>query len=236
MGWFAVFAKAPQAGFVKTRLCPPLDTGAAAELYRAMLWDTVEESARSVKGTSWRLVLAVHPPDASGSLARAAPAGTKVVAQRGADLGARMSHLARSAAAAGVSALVLRGSDSPTMSRALITTALQSPAEVDVALSPDPDGGYNLAALSARALRRGFAAPHDLFAHPMSTGAVLEETRARARRADLVVRILAESFDVDRSHDLRRLSLLRGEAALRCPRTLACMEELGLRGSAALPA
>ena len=38
----AIFAKAPIAGQVKTRLCPPLTHTQAAELFRCFLLDTVE--------------------------------------------------------------------------------------------------------------------------------------------------------------------------------------------------
>src|SRR5437763_14465872 len=40
-----VMAKAPRPGAVKTRLCPPLTPGLAADLYRAFLRDTLATAA-----------------------------------------------------------------------------------------------------------------------------------------------------------------------------------------------
>ncbi|HKB15178.1 MAG TPA: glycosyltransferase, partial [Planctomycetota bacterium] len=42
----AVFAKAPEPGKVKTRLCPPLSPEGAASLYRALLGDTLWRMGR----------------------------------------------------------------------------------------------------------------------------------------------------------------------------------------------
>jgi len=225
-GWLVVFAKAPEAGRVKTRLCPPFDPAVASEFYRAMLWDVLDISARVVRGISWQLVLALHPPDACPALSRMCPPGTLVTAQHGLDLGARMAHMARAAAAAGIDGLVLRGSDSPATPTTLLRQALASTATTDVAFSPDPDGGYNLIALSRFALRRVFGFPHHLFSHSMSHASVLAETRSRAERASLGVELLDPSFDVDRAPDLDRLRVLSGRAAAFCPRTLAQLAEL----------
>ena len=89
------------------------------------------------------------PPEACGRLARRAPPGFRVRAQRGADLGARMERAAAEVAAAGGAPLLLRGSDSPALGAQELRAALAALAEADLALSPDPDGGYNLVALRA---------------------------------------------------------------------------------------
>ncbi|MGH7408768.1 MAG: TIGR04282 family arsenosugar biosynthesis glycosyltransferase, partial [Candidatus Methylomirabilales bacterium] len=39
----SIMAKAPRAGEVKTRLCPPLSATEAAELYRCFLLDKIEQ-------------------------------------------------------------------------------------------------------------------------------------------------------------------------------------------------
>ena len=227
-GWLVVFAKAPRPGAVKTRLCPPLDPCAAAELYRAMLRDVLAESARAATGVGFELVVAVDPPEAMRGFRAHCPPDARIVAQRGADLGARMSHVARCAAAEGVGRLLLRGSDSPGLSARQLSAALTQLHGADLVLSPDPDGGYNLAVLSRRALRRGFEPGRDLFRHEMSTERVLRDTLRRAAAAGLRGALASESFDIDRVEDLCRLdraAAANGDGApCPCPRTLSYVE------------
>ena len=83
----AIMAKAPRAGAVKTRLCPPLRPPEAAELARCFLLDAVDRVA-AVAGV--RPVLAYAPVEARGEFESIAP-GFALLAQQGEDLGARMS-------------------------------------------------------------------------------------------------------------------------------------------------
>jgi rSAM/selenodomain-associated transferase 1 len=223
-GWLVVFARRPQAGRVKTRLCPPLSPGQAAELYHCLLADALEESARAARALGLAPVLAVDPPEACAELAASAPPGFRALAQCGRDLGARMVHVGRQAAGAGAACALLRGSDSPALGLPALREALAALAHADVALSPDRDGGYGLVALGARALLRGLGGAA-LFAHPMSTPSVLDDTTGRAERLGLRVAHVAPGFDIDRFEDLRALAALRHtNATLPCPRTLALLD------------
>lgn len=223
-GWLVVFAKRPAAGLVKTRLCPPLSPSQAAELYGCLLADVLEESGRAARALGLAPVVAVDPPDACAEIVAAAPSGFRAVAQRGPDLGARMAHVARTAAAAGARCALLRGSDSPTLALPALREAVQALASSDVAVSPDRDGGYGLVALGARALLRGFAGAA-LFDHPMSTPTVLADTEERALRSGLRVARIAQGFDVDRFEDLQLLAAERHKGATTaCPRTLALLD------------
>jgi rSAM/selenodomain-associated transferase 1 len=216
-----VFAKRPEAGAVKTRMCPPLAPEQAAELYAAMLGDVLEttrEAARRANAQAW---LAVHPPGAVGAMAATSPPGFAVLAQHGADLAERMAHAAASAAAAGFERILLRGSDSPALPGERLLEGLDALADADLAVGPDRDGGYGWIAL-----RRPVAG---LFEHPMSTGSVLEDTLSNARAAGLRVRTLEPHFDLDAAADLAHLADLRREGrADACPRTLAMLDARGL--------
>jgi hypothetical protein len=219
-----VFAKRPEPGRVKTRLCPPLSPAQAAELYRCLLADALDESARAARALGLAPVLAVEPAEACAELAAEAPSGFRAIAQAGPDLGARMTRVARQAAAAGAPCALLRGSDSPALALATLRDAVRALADADLALSPDRDGGYGLVALGARALLHGLGSPA-LFDHPMSTPTVLADTVERARRLGLRVARLAAGFDLDRFDDLRRLAAERhGNVMLPCPRTLALLD------------
>lgn len=220
-GVLVVFARAPRVGEVKTRMTPPLAPAEAAALYACMLDDVLEASAALAGEHGLEPVLAAHPAEACAELARRTPRSFRVVAQRGRDLGERMAWAVAEAAAGGATPVVLRGSDSPALAAPVLRAALEALREADLALSPDRDGGYQLVAL-----RR--PAP-GLFAHPMGTPAVLEDTLSRARGLGLRVRLVPPGFDLDTVEDLRWLAeARRGGLAVGCRRTLALLDDANL--------
>lgn len=220
-GAIVVFAKVPRPGLVKTRMCPPLDPEEAARLYTAMLEDVLEVTLHMARSLDLAPVLTVHPADGLAELAHRAPSGYRIVAQRGHDLSERMAWAIAEAAAAGASPILIRGSDSPALDFPVARTALAALSEVDVAIAPDVDGGYNL--LAVRAPQPG------LFDHPMSTGTVLADTLGRAAELDLRTRVLAETFDLDTVEDLALLAGRRSEIDCHaCHRTLAYLDDRNL--------
>jgi hypothetical protein len=218
-GVLIVFAKRPEPGRVKTRLCPPFTHEQAAAFYARMLEDVLETSLRAAAQLGLEAVLALHPPDAAATLP--APPGLRVVAQRGADLGERMEDALGRELAAGRGPVLLRGSDSPTLGLATLGAALEALASRDLVLCPDRDGGYDLIGLARPA--------PGLFAHPMSTPSVLADTLARAAERGLSHALLPAGFDLDTAEDLALLAAARsrGDAA-DCPRTLAWLDRHGL--------
>jgi rSAM/selenodomain-associated transferase 1 len=217
-GAIVVFAKAPRAGGVKTRLCPPFTPQEAADLYARLLADVLAATAEFARELSLAPLVAVHPPEACAEIARLAPTAFRAVAQRGADLGARMTWAVREAAAGGAACVLLRGSDSPLIDGADLREALAALDAADLVLRPDRDGGYGLVGLKRPA--------PGLFDHPMSTKSVLADTLANAARAGLRARVLRAGFDIDTLEDLRRLETLRSPRLARlCPATLAFLDE-----------
>src|SRR4051794_33949116 len=79
-----VIAKAPVAGRVKTRLCPPCTPDQAAGLARAALQDTLDAADRSTLAGRRVVVL-------DGDPGRWLPAGFEVIAQRGDGLAERLA-------------------------------------------------------------------------------------------------------------------------------------------------
>lgn len=223
-GAIVVFAKAPRAGAVKTRMCPPLDPDEAAGLYSAMLDDVLEVTLHMARLLELEPVLTVHPAEACGELVGRAPSAFRVVAQRGGDLSQRMSWAVAEAAASGASPILIRGSDSPALAHTVAREAVRALEEADLAIAPDVDGGYNLLALRGR-----HGAPQGLFDHPMSTGTVLDDTLACARELGLRTRVLDPTFDLDTAEDLATLARRRGEIdAHACHRTLAFLDDRDL--------
>ena len=198
----ALLAKAPVAGQVKTRMCPPLTPEHAAELYRAMLLDILERPppAPDIDRALW-----FTPPAARGWFERHA-SGYPLHEQSGAELGERMGRVFHAHADQGYGRIVLRGTDSPTLPDASVAEAFAALERVPVVLGPDRDGGYNLIGLRGPADR--------LFDLPMSSAVVLEQTLAHARALGLAVQLLPVHHDVDTADDLELL-----EPDERTPRT-----------------
>ena len=166
-GAIVVFAKPPRPGLVKTRMSPPLSLEEAAELYASLLDDVLATTAELAAELDLAPIVAVHPPDACAELVDRAPAGYRVMAQRGRDLSERMRWAMLEVAAGGASPILLRGSDCPVLGPQVARQALEALESSDLVLCPDRDGGYNLVGLRT--------AVSGLFQHPMSTASVLED-------------------------------------------------------------
>jgi hypothetical protein len=212
---YAVMAKVPAPGEVKTRLCPPLKPTEAAALARCFLLDRLEQLGGIPGGDS---LVAFAPPEREVELRALVPAGIRLVPQRGGDLGERLDGLLTDLLAEGYAGAVAVDADSPTVPTAFLVQAglALRGGRADVVLGPCEDGGYYLIGLRAPAPA--------LFADmPWSTPRVTPETLARAGRLGLAVVTLPEWFDVDRGEDLDRLraSSADGDRAFRPPRTLA---------------
>lgn len=220
-GTLVVFAKDPQPGQVKTRMCPPLSPQRAADFYCEMLADVLDDSVRACEELGLVGVVAVSPSDACAAFAKRVPRGFCVVAQQGPDLGARMGFEVSRALASGSKRVVLRGSDNPALGHEEIAAVYEALALVDVAVSPDLDGGYGAIGLRVPA--------RDVFEHTMSTASVLSETLSRASSLGLSTSTTQGSFDLDSVADLAALAGERPRLPMdRCRRTLAFADEHNL--------
>jgi len=206
----AVIAKAPVAGRVKTRLAPAVGPHGAARLATAMLADTLD-AVRAADAAPW---LCFTPPGARVRLAALTP-GFRLLAQRGADLGARLAACLEDLLAAGAGRVAIVGADTPHVPPATYRLAFALLEQADVVLGPALDGGYYLVAASA-------PTPELFTGVPMGTPEVLQVTLARARRSGLTVGLLPPLRDLDRPDDLTA-ALAAGDLAA-CPRTLAAVQ------------
>lgn len=219
-GWLIVFAKAPRAGLVKTRMSPPLSPEQASGLYAAMLGDVLEASAAFAEKLDLEPVLAFHPPDAVAEMIARTPPVFRLQVQRGLGLGERMANAFAEAAAAGAPFAILRGSDSPALEYAQFeASSLQLAQGVDVVLTPDEAGGYVLVGQRAPDPR--------IFDVPMSTDDMYARTVSHCADLGLHVYETKPSFDLDRVGDLTALDPLAAEQSLDlCPRTVQAIAEL----------
>jgi len=192
----AIMAKAPLAGQVKTRLCPPLSPDEAAGLYRCFLLDRIQQ-VRALERA--RPAVAYAPAEERAIFDALAP-GLPLIAQRGADLGERLRNCLEGLVRDGYRAALAIDSDTPTLPTQYLQEGvdLMASSAADVVLGPTEDGGYYLI---------GVREPYrELFeAIPWSTAGVLAETIRRAEAKGLRVACLPRWFDIDTPQDLERL-------------------------------
>lgn len=188
-----VLAKAPVAGRVKTRLCPPFTPDQAAQLADAALRDTLAAVA-ATPAVCRTVVLDGSPGDWL-------PEGFAVLPQRGDGLDERLAAAYDDAWVLTPSPLLLVGMDTPQLTPALLAEAgAQLLADgTDAVLGLAGDGGW-----WALGLRRPDASL--LLGVPMSTDRTGAAQRARMGAAGLSVTLLPVLTDVDDADDARSVA------------------------------
>jgi uncharacterized protein len=220
-----LYARVPRIGEVKTRLTPPLNRRQALRLHRALLGDSarmVRVAARRAGALPWIAFSEPWEPRAGrppGDL-RGALRGFARLPQGRGDLGQRMLRTCRELLGRGAPAVVLVGSDSPTLPRRRLVEAFRSLQRgADLVLGPAEDGGYYLI---------GVAAVRPLLFHRVRWGGseVFAATLRRARHLGLRIALLPPWHDCDRPADLPRLRRALRRDPGRAPRTARLLEEL----------
>lgn len=198
-----VVAKAPVAGFAKTRLASTIGARTAAQLAAAALLDTVD-NACAVPGARVACALtgdltAAERADELAQVLR----DCMVFPQRGTDLANRLAYAHAEVAACFPGAPVLQvGMDTPQVRPSLLIQALDQLDETDAVLGPATDGGW-----WALGLRRP-ADAHVLRTVPMSRPDTGARTAAALRDIGLRVDPLPEVSDVDTMADAARVAAL----------------------------
>src|SRR5688572_18013619 len=131
----AIFAKAPIPGSVKTRLTPALGADEAADLYRALLVDTIEmaESADA------RLTVAFTPATSRRHLERLLGPRRRLLIQPPGDLGERIEAVVGQIQRGKAGRVVVVGSDCPGLTAARIGEAWTALGDAPVVLGPAAD-------------------------------------------------------------------------------------------------
>jgi rSAM/selenodomain-associated transferase 1 len=188
-----VFAKAPVAGYAKTRLAPTLGADGAACLAERLL---VEATSQAIEASIGPVEICAAPDAAHPAfLALARRFGVALVGQGEGDLGLRM-HRAFVRTLGKHRGAIIIGTDAPGLGARYLRDAARALATHDAVLGPAMDGGYTLLGL-----RRPDVALFDGIA--WSTPRVLEQARERLARAGLSHAELAPLADVDEPADLR---------------------------------
>lgn len=189
-----ILAKAPVAGFAKTRLIPALGPDGAAALAQKLLDHTVAQTVAAGLGE----VRLLGAPDASHPALQRHAGQVQLGAQADGDLGQRM-HRALDDALSHHALALLVGTDAPALNHHMLRQAAQALAQHDAVFVPALDGGYALVGL------RGQSRPELFEAMTWSTAQVMSETRQRLMRAGLRWAELDAVGDIDEPGDLRHL-------------------------------
>ncbi len=191
-----VFAKAPRAGEVKTRLIPLLGAEGAAALHRQLVHRTLVTATDAGLGP-----VELHAaPDINDVYLQdcAKRFGVALLPQQGNDLGARMCN-AFDEALARHSRVLLIGTDCPVLTKQHLHDAQAALASNGAVLIPAEDGGYALIGLTRcdDHLFQGIAWGGDT---------VLAATRERLRALKWRWHELETLWDIDRPEDYQRWS------------------------------
>ncbi len=189
-----IFAKAPIAGEVNTRLIPDIGVEAATRLQQELIEDRLREfaAAQQFDVQLWCAPDMQHP-----AFEHCASHYTiQLRSQRGVDLGARMQH-AFAESLADYERVVLIGTDAPALNTEMVLQAFAQLDHHDVVIAPAADGGYVLIAM------------RELFdkvflSVPWGTSRVLSKTRGNVVAQALKYKELATSWDVDTLEDYQR--------------------------------
>jgi len=191
-----IFARAPVAGSVKTRLIPLLGDHGAATLYRSLVERALTVARESGVGP---VELWCTPTTDDGFFASCRDRFHVTLHRQGeGDLGARMLNAFEDALTRSRHVL-LTGSDCPSLTAADLRAAAGALRDGrDAVLCPVEDGGYVLVGLS-----QAMSALFD--AMTWGTATVMEETRQRLRNLGWRWHELPVHWDLDRPQDYQRL-------------------------------
>ena len=189
-----IFAKAPVAGAVKTRLIPALGALGAARLAERMLRHTL---ACAFEAGGCEVELCAHPAVSEPAWADVAlPAQLITTTQGEGDLGERMARAARRVLTS--QPVILIGTDCPEISPQHLHAAAQSLQTHAACLHPTADGGYALLGLRDfhASIFEGIA---------WSTATVAAETLSRIHRLGWSLKLGDTLRDIDEPGDLIHL-------------------------------
>jgi rSAM/selenodomain-associated transferase 1 len=190
-----IMAKAPVAGFAKTRLMPALGAEGAAQLAKKMLHHTLATALASKLGR----VEICATPDPADSVWQNLDLPSNVIwsAQGEGDLGQRMARAVARTTRHGEATLLI-GTDCPAIDVFTLHEAAQALQVYDASLLPTHDGGYALLGL-----KNFNATPFDNML--WSTRTVAQETLKRMQQLGWKTKVLPTLHDIDETADLNYL-------------------------------
>lgn len=196
-----VVAKAPEPGRAKTRLAATVGDRVAAEIAAAALLDTLDAVADAPVAA--RVVALTGDLDraASGADIRRRLASFTVIAQRGADFGARLANAHADASSDGLPVLQI-GMDTPQVTADLLSGCARRLLEAPAVLGLARDGGWWVLGVGTPAMAQC------LRTVPMSESDTGGQTLKALRNKGIDVATVRTLADVDVIDDV---AVVRGE-------------------------
>lgn len=191
-----VMAKAPVAGYAKTRLIPALGAAGAARLAERMLQHALQQAVAADLGPVELCVAPDSHHPVITALAESMPLSLRV--QGPGDLGTRMIRAFARALVPPTGFALLIGTDAPALDAAMLRSAAQALLTHDAVFVPAHDGGYALVGL-----RRLEPALFDDMTWSVPT--VMKRTRERLSALDMRHVELPPVADIDEPADLANL-------------------------------
>lgn len=180
-----IFAKAPRAGEVKTRLAAKYGAQKACDIYRELL-GKVAKNLRGLKAVEIRFA----PADGESELREYLQPGWNLKPQGEGELGERLQRAIGEALEAGARKVVVIGADCPEVEERDVRQAWKELEKHDLVLGPAADGGYWLIAMKSLHA--------ELFRDiPWSSDQVLGRTLKKARELQLRIQLLRILSDID---------------------------------------
>ena len=194
-----VFAKAPLAGFAKTRLIPALGAQGAADLALRFLNHAVGQALAAGLGA---VELCCAPDARHASFSEIAQAaGLSLTEQGEGDLGERMARAMQRGLAQHHKVLLI-GTDAPALDAARLGEAAVALDAHGAVFVPTLDGGYVLVGLR----QPGSGVLPGIFTGmPWSTPQVMQRTREALQREGIGYAEMAAVRDIDEPADLSHL-------------------------------
>lgn len=194
-----VYAKAPLAGSVNTRLIPYIGTDAATQLQQ----DFIHHRLSMLQRANLCATHLMCAPDITHDCFTQCEKQYSVVLkqQDGSELGERMSNGAASALLSYKYCIVI-GTDAPALDEVIIKQVIDElHAGADVVLVPAEDGGYVLLGLSTN---------YEFLFNDISWGTdkVMQQTRERLKEKNISFKELGLCWDVDTLEDYQRYQKL----------------------------
>ncbi|MEQ8996584.1 MAG: TIGR04282 family arsenosugar biosynthesis glycosyltransferase [Coleofasciculus sp. B1-GNL1-01] len=189
-----IFTRYPEPGKTKTRMIPALGEEGAANLQRQMTENTLAKAKKLQ--VFYPVFVEIHFAGGNQPLMQAWLGADLIYRQQSqGDLGKRMASAFEKSFAAGMTSVVIIGTDCPDLDTQIIAEAFKLLKTQDLVLGPAQDGGYYLIGLR-RLIPELFMGIH------WGTSQVRQQTIEIADRLGLAIASLPILHDIDRPEDL----------------------------------
>lgn len=190
-----IMAKQPIAGRTKTRLIPPFNPQQAADLFEALMMDTIQLVLRI---PNLEITIAFSPSSATEYFNRSRFPQTALLPVDGSNIGECLYETAKMMITNNHSRIILMNSDGPSLPPDYILQAYALLENNDLVIGPSEDGGYYLC---------GFKKLFPQLFQGITWGSarVLGQTLESAKNNNLSVALTPSWYDIDTGADVARL-------------------------------